>query len=39
MKAFDGLVAGYWISTSLVALQMSFTAYDPLRARLQRRSP
>ena len=31
MKASKGLVAGFWISTALFALQMSFTAYAQLR--------
>jgi hypothetical protein len=35
MKAFNnisrGLAAGFWISTALFALQMSFTAYAQLR--------
>ncbi len=31
MKASRGLVAGFWISTALFALQMSFTAYGQLR--------
>ena len=31
MKASRGLVAGFWISTALFALQMSFTAYAQLR--------
>jgi len=30
-KASKGLVAGFWISTALFALQMSFTAYAQLR--------
>ena len=30
-KASPGLVAGFWISTALFALQMSFTAYAQLR--------
>ncbi len=31
MTASKGLVAGFWISTALFALQMSFTAYAQLR--------
>jgi hypothetical protein len=31
MKASRGLIVGYWISTALFALQMSFTAYAQLR--------
>ena len=31
MKNSKGLVAGFWISTALFALQMSFTAYAQLR--------
>lgn len=31
MKASKGLVAGFWISTVLLAFQMSFTAYAQLR--------
>jgi hypothetical protein len=31
MKASKGLVAGFWISTALFCLQMSFTAYAELR--------
>jgi hypothetical protein len=31
MKRSKGLVAGYWISTVLFALQMGFTAYAQLR--------
>jgi hypothetical protein len=31
MKASKGLVVGFWISTALFALQMSFTAYAQLR--------
>jgi hypothetical protein len=31
MKAAKGRVAGFWISTVLFALQMSFTAYAQLR--------
>ncbi len=31
MKTSRGLVAGFWISTALFALQMSFTAYAQLR--------
>jgi len=31
MKAPKGLVAGFWISTALFALQMGFTAYAQLR--------
>jgi hypothetical protein len=31
MKASKGLAAGFWISTALLALQMSFTAYAQLR--------
>jgi hypothetical protein len=31
MKASRWLVAGFWISTALFALQMSFTAYAQLR--------
>jgi hypothetical protein len=31
MKASKGLIAGFWISTALFALQMSFTAYAQLR--------
>ena len=31
MKTSKGLVAGFWISTALFALQMSFTAYAQLR--------
>ncbi|HEY0264221.1 MAG TPA: DoxX family protein [Granulicella sp.] len=31
MKAARGLVAGFWISTALLALQMGFTAYAQLR--------
>ena len=31
MKASKGLVAGFWISTALFALQMGFTAYAQLR--------
>ena len=31
MRASKGLVAGFWISTALFALQMSFTAYAQLR--------
>jgi putative oxidoreductase len=30
MKTSKGLVAGFWISTALFALQMSFTAYYEL---------
>lgn len=30
-KATRGLVAGFWISTALFALQMGFTAYAQLR--------
>jgi hypothetical protein len=30
-KVSRGLVAGFWISTALLALQMSFTAYAQLR--------
>jgi hypothetical protein len=30
-KASTGLVAGFWISTALFALQMGFTAYAQLR--------
>ncbi|RZU41663.1 DoxX family protein [Edaphobacter modestus] len=30
-KASKGLVAGFWISTALLALQMGFTAYAQLR--------
>lgn len=31
MKNTKGLIAGFWISTALFALQMSFTAYAQLR--------
>jgi DoxX-like family len=31
MKTSKGLVAGFWISTALFALQMGFTAYAQLR--------
>ncbi len=31
MKFSKGLVAGFWISTALFALQMGFTAYAQLR--------
>lgn len=31
MRASRGLLAGFWISTVLFALQMSFTAYAQLR--------
>src|SRR6266702_2678042 len=31
MKASKGLVAGFWISTALFALQIGFTAYAQLR--------
>src|SRR5438132_4523268 len=31
LKASRGLVAGFWISTALFALQMGFTAYAQLR--------
>jgi hypothetical protein len=31
MKASKGLIAGFWISTALFALQMGFTAYAQLR--------
>ncbi len=31
MKSSKGLVAGFWISTALFALQMGFTAYAQLR--------
>ena len=31
MKASKGLVAGFWISTALFALQMTFTAYAQLQ--------
>ena len=31
MKASKGLIAGFWISTILFALQMAFTAYAQLR--------
>jgi DoxX-like family len=31
LRAPKGLVAGFWISTALFALQMSFTAYAQLR--------
>lgn len=31
MKPSRGLVAGFWISTALFALQMTFTAYAQLR--------
>lgn len=31
MKTATGLVAGFWISTALFALQMGFTAYAQLR--------
>lgn len=31
MKASRGLIAGFWISTVLFALQMGFTAYAQLR--------
>ncbi len=30
-KPSKGLVAGFWISTTLLALQMSFTAWAQLR--------
>lgn len=33
MEASRGLVAGYWISTGLFALQMSFTAYAQMQLR------
>jgi hypothetical protein len=31
MRASKGVVAGFWISTALFALQMGFTAYAQLR--------
>lgn len=31
MKASKGLLAGFWVSTALFALQISFTAYAQLR--------
>src|SRR3954451_22013758 len=31
MKQAKGITAGYWIATSLFALQMGFTAYAQLR--------
>ena len=31
MKTSRGLIVGFWISTALFALQMSFTAYAQLR--------
>ena len=31
MKRPSGITAGYWIATSLLALQMGFTAYAQLR--------
>jgi hypothetical protein len=31
MKQAKGIIAGYWIATSLFALQMGFTAYAQLR--------
>ncbi len=31
MKASKGLLAGFWISTALFALQMGFTAYAQLK--------
>ena len=31
MKASRGLLAGFWISTALLAFQMTFTAYAQLR--------
>ena len=31
MKRSQGITTGYWIATSLFALQMGFTAYAQLR--------
>lgn len=31
MKQANGIAAGYWVATSLFALQMGFTAYAQLR--------